>query len=72
MYCIFWSFWGGGIAYARIRIDRFPSQEVEKASDEEAVKAITSADYYVNEQPKLDSDPLGLSIGDSVHAETAE
>jgi hypothetical protein len=54
------------------RIDRLPSKEAEKLSDEESVKGLTSAPYFLKESSSISSDPLGLSIGDSVSAETDE
>jgi len=49
-----------------------PPVQSEKYSEVLAVKEVTSALYFAKESAAILSDPLGLSIGDNVSAETAE
>ena len=49
-----------------------PQKGAEKLSDDEAVKQVMSASYFAKETSSVASDPLELSLGDDVVAETAE
>ncbi|KAL2075248.1 hypothetical protein VTL71DRAFT_191 [Oculimacula yallundae] len=49
-----------------------PSRQAEKISDDQAVEAITSGNYFVQETSPVSNDPLRLPIGEKVTIETTD
>jgi hypothetical protein len=49
-----------------------PKQEAEQISQEEAVKIITSSEYFMKETSSIAPDPLSIPIGEDVGVESAD